>query len=1289
MAYKYSFDEAVVGDCVWDLDDYMIIQECLTLLRSEIKIWNKRAAEAVPGRIAYAQEDKDLRGMIKEGQNKLASSKSLSFAVSQISVGSLRYIKAGLLLGIRRKEEELLDKVKEGWPGGARSVLVAKIDELGKLAKQINYEPADILWELIPKQHEGKKREGRFGEGPQEAMRSETLGSGANDTQEMKEAELKVEAQGKVKATDVLTRGDKGEEGSEIRSAFREFLIDKKGVPEEALRRDIEITIGTAHVDMLKVSGKGDSTVAVIDFSPVENNRGISNSNKRVRKYLIDSKLENCSAYIVCQAKYEKEYPFDIYQVSDTDKPEAISYGDFPDYKKMLEVGMAGKEVSSESSGDDDSLVSFRSKLTGLGIGLFDKLITLIESDPAFRIEPATANYINVKIRKPARVALQIHRTGDNASELRIAVAGWDEKDPGIENKWSIVRRDIVRLSGLNDSTPENYWLRGKIASGSKANLPPYEAKVYIIDPSMSDEAWEELESLLRFAKESTIKGGGAPYTISINKDEDAWIDIERLVAYLNDTCAYVNFVKGKSLPISEEYISCPQTHMNVGEAFIYGGDSYKYMVFTERQYDNNKFWDPHENVIIATSYDWKRLTELPENNGAVYFVATVIASEVDRTLQHRTNTGCIYDYLKKKRGIDKCMKEGKICPACLAHIESNLPDEKRPLFDDLIAILDSLSQASVKALDVLSSPKTEQNKGSRKIGGLVSVKADKISGKEDMLKRGYLVNALSGVFSSLENDTEGFAVALLGDWGIGKSTVIKLLKEKLNDKFPDDFVFAEFNAWEYEHTENIFAGLAQETVKGLTTFNGNRFIQWCKQVGLRFSFMCKVHTWEIVRFSLFLIVVAAGSLLWQYTNLSKYLTISILSLGALPFLCELYKMYERARKNSLAEKMLKYMRLPAYNQHLGLVPVLKKDIQTLCRLRLGNTKEKKTKKKVSDSTKSSNMKKLVLFVDDLDRCQSKCISKTLDAIRLVMSIPNVIVMIAIDHRIAFKAVEKHYEPLADDNNSRTSADIARDYLGKIIQIPVRLESAKGDSLEEYIKNKLFKDVEYDHEKTINSAKVDESDSSTDNERKEEPVDTSSEEFIDSTKDINQNPVINIDDDSDNNIVPIQPPEKVKIDMAILMRETPEECDHFFSLAKKFNFGNPRQLLRLKNTYRLLKALVYENGGNSNDFSKLMTMLFWQEFLYNWPMEIRGRCMAALNDKMQTDKIIPEARRVFYEVRTDINKLFIDEPEKYEELAKFVRIVVLPHNEEGVLDTKADIDAWIKKMDKEAGSAKQ
>ncbi len=69
--------------------------------------------------------------------------------------------------------------------------------------------------------------------------------------------------------------------------------------------------------------------------------------------------------------------------------------------------------------------------------------------------------------------------------------------------------------------------------------------------------------------------------------------------------------------------------------------------------------------------------------------------------------------------------------------------------------------------------------------------------------------------------------------------------------------------------------------------------------------------------------------------------------------------------------------------------------------------------------------------------------------------------------------------------------------------------------------------------------------------------------------------------------------------------------------------------------------------------------------------------MAVLIDKVHAEKVEPIVRRVLNNMKDDIRTLFNEEPTRYEELAKFVRVVVLPHNEEGVLDNREAINNWM------------
>jgi hypothetical protein len=61
---------------------------------------------------------------------------------------------------------------------------------------------------------------------------------------------------------------------------------------------------------------------------------------------------------------------------------------------------------------------------------------------------------------------------------------------------------------------------------------------------------------------------------------------------------------------------------------------------------------------------------------------------------------------------------------------------------------------------------------------------------------------------------------------------------------------------------------------------------------------------------------------------------------------------------------------------------------------------------------------------------------------------------VAIDPRIAFQAVATHYEKLA--TKDRPKEQIARDYLSKIVQLPIRLREPSLEELGRFVDEKVF-----------------------------------------------------------------------------------------------------------------------------------------------------------------------------------------------------------------------------------------
>ncbi len=104
--------------------------------------------------------------------------------------------------------------------------------------------------------------------------------------------------------------------------------------------------------------------------------------------------------------------------------------------------------------------------------------------------------------------------------------------------------------------------------------------------------------------------------------------------------------------------------------------------------------------------------------------------------------------------------------------------------------------------------------------------------------------------------------------------------------------------------------------------------------------------------------------------------------------------------------------------------------------------------KKLADLVKkTSGDKKIVVFIDDLDRCSLENVLTVLDALKLFLNINNFIFIIAVDISKIKLAWSYRYGKI--DNKS----DEGLKYLEKIIQIETKINSANTEQIKEYVRH--------------------------------------------------------------------------------------------------------------------------------------------------------------------------------------------------------------------------------------------
>lgn len=125
------------------------------------------------------------------------------------------------------------------------------------------------------------------------------------------------------------------------------------------------------------------------------------------------------------------------------------------------------------------------------------------------------------------------------------------------------------------------------------------------------------------------------------------------------------------------------------------------------------------------------------------------------------------------------------------------------------------------------------------------------------------------------------------------------------------------------------------------------------------------------------------------------------------------------------------------YRRHLGLVSLIRRDFEQLSSLLVKAGEER-------DSS-LPQIDRIVLYIDDLDRCKASRVVEVLEAVHLLLAFPLFAVVVAVDPRWLRQSLLDHYPNLlgiGENGQLRNLGQLAtpQDYLEKIFQVPFNLQ---------------------------------------------------------------------------------------------------------------------------------------------------------------------------------------------------------------------------------------------------------
>jgi len=171
-----------------------------------------------------------------------------------------------------------------------------------------------------------------------------------------------------------------------------------------------------------------------------------------------------------------------------------------------------------------------------------------------------------------------------------------------------------------------------------------------------------------------------------------------------------ITSISEKNIDIKERFITEPSSFNQITNN-IENKDNYdKIIVFTDKQYQDNYFFHTQKNTVICSFYGWEYFTNLSKSNGIIYFIIDILALEIDASFRHQELTGCIYDFLWEKVGIDRGMRDAIFCTSCTKRLKNSLSNDKKNVLREIEILMKKLSISSKSNQDILSQNDKEYN---------------------------------------------------------------------------------------------------------------------------------------------------------------------------------------------------------------------------------------------------------------------------------------------------------------------------------------------------------------------------------------------------------------------------------------------------------------------------------------------------------------------------------------------------------------------------------------------------
>lgn len=266
-----------------------------------------------------------------------------------------------------------------------------------------------------------------------------------------------------------------------------------------------------------------------------------------------------------------------------------------------------------------------------------------------------------------------------------------------------------------------------------------------------------------------------------------------------------------------------------------------------------------------------------------------------------------------------------------------------------------------------------------------LAIISDSACAEPDLLNFNRYAEAIATLITNKATETP-LTVGIFGGWGSGKTTLLEMVASRVEKK---GMISIRFNPWLYQAETNLLIPLLQAISDTISESKVARVKQSASKI---LAVVAKVSA------SLLLKTITRGEV--ELDTIDGYIE----------------KYSEKTAKSASVTKNLK------------------RDLQGI----------------VDDITEhGKDGGRIVIYIDDLDRCEPTKIVSVLEAIKLFLDLKHAVVLLAVDRDIVQRGIRYFYKDFEVD--PATAQHLTTDYLDKIIQLPIYLPPIHNDQVETYI----------------------------------------------------------------------------------------------------------------------------------------------------------------------------------------------------------------------------------------------